>query len=147
MYLKTLAMASALIVLGVSAAYAADEGTKPAREAMMKTIGGSVGVMAAMAKGDKPYDAAAVKAALVKISETAKAFPDQFKPGSDRTDRAASPKIWDNTADFKAHADKLSADAEMIVSQLPADPAALGASLKTLGADCSGCHQAYRLKE
>jgi len=136
-----------VIAMGLTAAFAADEGTKAAREAMMKKIGGSVGVMAAMAKGDKPYDAAAVKTALTTISETAKAFPDQFKPGSDKTDKAASPKIWENAADFKAHADKLSADADMIAMQLPADAAALGPALKQLGADCSSCHQAYRLKE
>jgi cytochrome c556 len=147
MRFSRIAAASLIIVLGVTTAVAADEGTKPAREAMMKTIGSSVGVMAAMAKGDKPYDAETVKSALMKISETAKAFPDQFKPGSDKTDKAASPKIWENAADFKAHADKLSADADIIVSQMPADPAALGTSLKVLGADCSACHQAYRLKE
>jgi cytochrome c556 len=136
-----------IMAVGLTTAFAADEGTKPAREAMMKKIGGSVGIMAAMAKGDKPYDATALKAALVAISETAKAFPDQFKPGSDKTDKAASPKIWDNAADFKSHADKLSSDADMVAMQLPTDPAAIGAALKQLGADCSSCHQAYRQKE
>lgn len=113
----------------------------------MKKIGGSVGVMAAMAKGDKPYDAAALKSALTTISETAKAFPDQFKPGSDTSDKAASPKIWANAADFKAHADKLASDADAIAMQLPADQAGVGTALKQLGADCSACHQTYRQKE
>lgn len=147
MRLNRIIAASGIVMLGLTAAFAADEGTKPAREAMMKTIGGSVGVMAAMAKGDKSYDAVTIKAALMKISETAKAFPDQFKPGSDMTDKAASPKIWENAADFKAHAEKLSADARMIASSPLPDPAALGATLKTLSADCSACHQAYRMKE
>ena len=136
-----------IVAMGMTAAFAAGEGTKPAREAMMKKIAGSVGVMAAMAKGDKPYDAAAVKTALASISETAKAFPDQFKPDSDKTDKAASPKIWENPDDFKAHAIKLSADADMIAMQMPADAAALGPALKQLGANCSGCHQVYRQKE
>lgn len=113
----------------------------------MKKIGGSVGLMASIAKGDKPYDAAALKSALSTISETAKAFPDHFKPGSDKTDTAASPKIWENAADFRSHADKLSADADALSMQLPADPAAIGAALKQLGAECSSCHQAYRLKD
>jgi cytochrome c556 len=136
-----------VIAAGLTTAFAADEGTKPAREAMMKKIGGSVGLMASIAKGDKPYDAAALKSALSTISETAKAFPDQFKPGSDKTDTAASPKIWENTADFRSHADKLSADADALAMQLPADPAAVGVALKQLGAECSSCHQAYRLKD
>jgi cytochrome c556 len=136
-----------IVAVGVTAAFAADEGTKPAREAMMKKIGGSVGLMAAMAKGDKPYDATALKAALAAISDTAKAFPDQFKPGSDMTDKAASAKIWENAADFKAHADKLASDAGMLAMQLPADPAAVGSALKQLGSDCSSCHQTYRQKD
>jgi len=136
-----------VIAAGLTTAFAADEGTKPAREAMMKKIGGSVGLMASIAKGDKPYDATALKSALSTISETAKAFPDQFKPGSDKTDTAASPKIWENAADFRSHADKLSADADGLAMQLPADPAAIGAALKQLGAECSSCHQAYRLKD
>ena len=96
---------------------------------------------------EKPYDAEAVKAALTTISETAKAFPDQFKPGTEQGDKEASPKIWENMADFKARADKLSADADTILAQLPADQAGVGGALKTLGANCGGCHQAYRIKE
>lgn len=136
-----------VVAIGLSVAFAADEGTKPAREAMMKKIGASIGLMAAMAKSDKPYDAVALKATLGVVSENAKGFPDQFKPGSDKTDKAASPKIWDSAADFRSHAEKLSADADMIVMQLPADPVAIGTALKLLGADCSACHQAYRQKE
>ena len=136
-----------IMAASLNAAFASDEGTKAAREAMMKKIGGSVGLMAVMAKGDKPYDATALKAALSTISEAAKLFPDQFKPGSDKTDSAASPKIWENATDFKSHADKLSSDADTIAMQLPADPAAIGPALKQLSANCSSCHQAYRLKD
>jgi cytochrome c556 len=49
--------------------------------------------------------------------------------------------------DFKAHAAKLSSDAEIALAQLPADPAAVGATLNTLGASCGGCHKAYRLSK
>jgi cytochrome c556 len=113
----------------------------------MKKIGGSVGAMTAIAKGEKPYDADAVKAALTTISETAKVFPDQFKPGTETGDKVASPKIWENLADFKSRADKLSSDAETLLAQLPADAAGVGGALKTLGGNCGGCHQNYRLKE
>jgi cytochrome c556 len=123
----------------------AAEGTHDSRVAMMKKIGGAAGALGAIAKGDKPYDADAVKTALTTLAETAKAFPDQFGPNSDKTDPGVNPKLWDNVDDFKAKAAKLSGDAETALAQLPADQAAVGAALKTIGADCGACHQAYRI--
>jgi cytochrome c556 len=146
--MKFKAIAAAVMVAGMAAtAVFAQDGTHEAREAMMKKIAGSAGAMAAIAKGEKPYDADAVKTALTTISETAKAFPDQFKPGTDQNDKLASPKIWENMADFKARADKLGSDADTILAQLPADSAGVGGALKTLGGNCGGCHELYRLKE
>jgi cytochrome c556 len=146
--MKFNAIAAALLIagMGVTSVLAAD-GTHDARGALMKKIGGSVGAMTAIAKGEKPYDADSVKAALTTISETAKVFPDQFKPGTETGDKVASPKIWENLADFKSRADKLSSDAETLLAQLPADAAGVGGALKTLGGNCGGCHQNYRLKE
>jgi cytochrome c556 len=149
MRLKAIAAAVLVAGMGVTSVFAAAEGTHDARVALMKKVGGSAGVLAAIAKGDKPYDAEAVKAALTTISETAKVFPDQFKAGTDTNakDPEASPKIWENMDDFKARAAKLGTDADTLVAQLPADAAAVGASLKVLGANCGGCHQIYRIKK
>lgn len=145
MNVKLIATAALLAALGVSTAFAT--GTKDEREAIMKKIGGATGAIAAIAKGEKPYDADVLKTALSTISENAKIFPDQFPAGSETGDKAASPKIWENMDDFKAKAAKLSTDADAILAALPADAAGVGAAMKTLGANCGGCHQAYRLKE
>ncbi|MDE1992355.1 MAG: cytochrome c [Rhizobiaceae bacterium] len=140
------AILAATVLAGVACgSVVAADGTHDSRIAMMKKIGGAAGALGAIAKGDKPYDADAVKAALTTIAETAKAFPDQFNPDSDKTDAEVNPKIWDNLDDFKAKAAKLSGDAETALAQLPADKAGVGAALKTLGADCGACHQAYRI--
>lgn len=149
MRMKAIAAAVLVAGMGVSTVFAAGEGTHDARVAMMKKIGGATGSLASIAKGEKPYDAEAVKTALATISETAKAFPDQFKPGTENAsaDSEASPKIWENMDDFKARAQKLSSDADALVAQLPADAAGVGAGLKTLGANCGGCHQNYRVKK
>lgn len=142
-------IAAAVIVItaGMTAAYAAGEGTKAERESMMKRIGGSIGTMASIAKGAAPYDPHSLKTALATIAETAKAFPDQFRPGSDTSDGAASPRIWENARDFRERADKLASDANGLAMRLPSDPAAVATALKQLSSDCSGCHQAYRLKD
>jgi cytochrome c556 len=143
---KTIAAATVLAGLAFGSVIAAD-GTHDSRIGMMKKIGGAAGTLAGIAKGTKPYDADAVKTALTTIAETAKAFPDQFGPNSDKADAEVNPKLWDNMDDFKAKAAKLSSDAETALNTLPADPAGVGAALKTLGADCGACHQAYRISK
>lgn len=144
--LRTIAAAVILASLAFGVATAAD-GTHDTRIAMMKKIGGAAGSLAAIAKGSKPYDAQAVTAALTTIAETAKAFPDQFGPTSDKADPEVNASIWDNMDDFKARAEKLSSNAETALAQLPADPAGVGAALKVIGSDCGACHQAYRVRE
>lgn len=143
---KAIVAATALAGIALGSVVAAD-GTHDGRIGMMKKIGGATGALGAIAKGDKPYDAEIVKASLTTIAETAKAFPDQFNPQSDKTDAEVNPKIWDNLDDFKAKAAKLSTDAETALAQLPADKAGVGGTLKTLGGSCGACHQAYRIKK
>ncbi len=149
MRVKAIVAAIMVAGMGMTSVIAADQGTHDARVAMMKKIGGATGALAGIAKGEKPYDAEAVKAALTTISETAKAFPDQFGPGTENAsaDSEASPKIWENMDDFKARSAKLGTDADTLLAQLPADAAGVGAGLKTLGANCGGCHQNYRVKK
>lgn len=145
MKFKAIAAGVFLVGVAVTAVFAQD-GTHEARSALMKKNGAAAGALAAIAKGEKPYDAEVIKTALTTISETAKVFPDQFKPGTETGDKAASPKIWQNMDDFKARAAKLGTDAETILAQLPTDAAGVGGALKTLGANCGGCHEIYRLK-
>ena len=70
MKLKTIAAAMLFGCLCAGAVYAAGEVEK--REGMMKQIGGSMGALAAISKGQKPFDAEAVKAAVTTISTNAK---------------------------------------------------------------------------
>jgi cytochrome c556 len=144
--IKRILAASILCLFGATAVISA-ENMHESREHAMKTIGGAVGGLVAIAKGQKPYDADAVKTSLTTISETIKVFPTYFPKGSEKDDEIASPKIWENMDDFKAHAAKLGSDADALLAQLPADQAAVGAALQKLGQDCGACHQTYRLKK
>ena len=104
MKFRILAATVALAVLGASAVVAADE-PQVVRQEMMKKVGGAMGALAGIAKGEKPYDAEVVKASLTTMSEVAKAFPDQFPAGSETGhETEASPKIWEAMDDFKAKA-------------------------------------------
>ena len=141
MKLKTITAAMLFGCLCAGAVYAAGEVEK--RESMMKQIGGAMGSLAAISKGEKPFDADTVKTAVTTIGTNAKAFPDQFPPGTE-TGSAAAPAIWEN---FEAKAAKLGTDADMVLANLPTDQAGVATAMKTLGADCGTCHQTYRLKK
>ena len=147
MKLRTFAAAAALAALGAGVVVAAEE-PQVVRQEMMKKMGGAMGGLVGIAKGEKPYDAAVVQASLTTMSEVAKAFPDQFPAGSETgAETEASPKIWEQMDDFKAKAAKLATDAETVLASMPADQAAVGAALKTIGPNCAGCHEVYRIKK
>lgn len=147
MKVRTLAVAAALAALGAGAVAAADE-PQVVRQEMMKKVGGAMGALSGIAKGEKPYDAEVVKASLATMSEVAKAFPDQFPAGSETGhETEAKAEIWAAMDDFRARSAKLAEDAETVLASLPADQAAVGAALKTVGANCGGCHEVYRVKK
>jgi cytochrome c556 len=146
MNFKRVSAAALALCLGAGVVFAAGE-PQAERKALMTKIGGSMGDLAAIAKGQKPYDAAVVKTSLSAISASAKDFPNHFPAGSETgMDTAAAPAIWQNMDDFKAKAMKLSSDADTVLASMPTDQASVGEAMKTLGADCGTCHQTYRLK-
>ncbi|WP_439631535.1 c-type cytochrome [Shinella sp.] len=147
MKFRTLAAAAVLAAIGAGAVVAADE-PQVVRQGMMKSVGGAMGALAGIAKGEKPYDAEIVKASLTTISEVGKAFPDQFPAGSETGhETEASPKIWEAMDDFKAKSLKLGTDADTVLASMPADQAGVGAALGTIGPNCGGCHEVYRVKK
>ena len=147
MKLKTIAAAAALAVLGASAVVAADE-PQVVRQQMMKKMGGAMGALAGIAKGEKPYDAEVVKVSLATMTEVTKTFPDQFPAGTETgAETEASPKIWENMDDFKAKAAKFGQEAETVLAQLPADQAAVASAIGPLGKNCASCHESYRVKK
>jgi cytochrome c556 len=122
------------------------------RKASMEEVGKHAKVGAAMAKGEAPFDLAKAKELFATVERVAKVMPDLF-PDDSKTGKAkngketeASPKIWQNTADFKAKFVKLGADAKAAqasVKDLDTFKMALGG----IGKQCGGCHQEYRLKK
>lgn len=146
--MKLKAVLFAIAIAGVAGAVTAADEPQVLRQGLMKGVGQSTGALVAIAKGEKPYDSAVVKASLETISKNVKAFPDQFPPGSETgMESEASPKIWENMDDFKAKAAKLGADVDATLAQLPADQAGVGAALGAIGKNCGGCHETYRLKK
>ena len=117
------------------------------REALMKTFGRSMGELGRYAKGESAYDASAVLAALNTLNDNAQKLDVVALFPEGVLGEAASPKIWENFADFQAHADKLKAATASAVDAAPADQTALGKQMGALGGSCGGCHELYRVKK
>jgi len=136
------------LLLGVSAVMAQQDLINQ-DQTVMKSNGRNAGILAAMVKGEKPYDQAAVDAALTQLDETARKlptmFPESVKGLKAEGDYSASPKIWEDKAGFDAHIAtfaKAVTDAKASVKDLDT----LKVSLPVIGKSCGGCHETYRLK-
>lgn len=147
MGLKSWAVTAGAVCLCLSAALA-QEAPQVVRQELMKGIGQSVGALGAIAKGEKPYDAAVVETSLTTIASNIKAVPDQFPAGSETGHESeALPAVWEKPDEFRASAAKLGAEVEMLMAAMPADQAAVGAAMQRLGPICSDCHETFRAKK
>ena len=119
------------------------------RQALMKERGKIVGGLSKVAKGDEPFDAAAVLTQLQALQANAEKLDVDalFPKGSDTGDTTAGPKIWSDMAGFKAAEDKYLADVKAAVAAAPADVGALKTQVGAIGSDCGTCHQGYRVKK
>lgn len=115
-----------------------------AREALMKDNAQQAGIAGRMVRGENPYDAAAAAAAMTKIAQNMATFPTLFPAGSDTGDTRALPAIWQNMADFQAHAAKLATDATAAAAAAANGKDAFTAAFGAVGQDCNSCHQLYR---
>ena len=147
MMMRTVVIVGTLL-LGVGAVVAQQDLVKVA-QTQMKGNGKNAGALAAMVKGEKPYDQATVDAAMAQFEETAKKlptlFPDSIKGLKADGDYSSSAKVWEDKAGFDEHAasfGKAVADAKASVKDLDA----LKVALPVIGKQCGGCHETFRVK-
>jgi cytochrome c556 len=139
-------LAAAAIAIGVTAVVAQSDPIA-ARRQHMKDLGAQTKTGAGMAKGEIPYDHAKAQAILATYVEVGPKIPDMF-PDASKTggDTAALPAIWDNKADFKAKADKFTADAKAAQSTVK-DADTFKSAFGGLTKNCGACHETYRAKK
>jgi cytochrome c556 len=136
------------LLLGVGAVVAQQDVVK-STQTVMKSNGKSAGALAAMIKGEKPYDQTTVDTSLAQLDETAKKLPTLFpvsiKGLKAEGDYSASPKIWEDKAGFDAHIAsfaKVVTEAKGKIKDLDS----LKATWPAVGKECGGCHETYRVK-
>ncbi|MGE0279956.1 MAG: cytochrome c [Rhizobiaceae bacterium] len=126
------------------------------RKAIMKERGKIVGGLGKIAKGEAPFDGAAVLTELQALSANAEKatavdalWPAGSETGKDAEgkDTESSPKIWEDMAGFKAAADKFKTEAAAAAATAPADLAAFQATFGALTKNCGGCHETFRIKK
>lgn len=117
-----------------------------ARQAILKGIGDDTRPVAAMLKGEAPFDLAKVKAALKSQAEGAEALP-AFFPDNSRTGKTeASPRIWAEKERFLGLYAKLASDARAAAGTIT-DEASLKATFPKVLANCKACHDDFRVKK
>ncbi|MCA6126086.1 cytochrome c [Bradyrhizobium sp. WSM 1704] len=147
--MKRIVIVAAVLAFSAGAVVAQQDQAKKT-QAMMKDNGKNAGALAAIIKGEKPYDQATVDAALAQFDETAKAlptlFPESLKGAKLDGDYAPSPKIWEDKAGFAQHAASFGKAVTEAKGKIK-DVDTLKAELGVIGKQCGGCHETYRIKK
>src|SRR5262249_18287135 len=110
----------------------------------MKANGKAIGPLAAILKGEAPYDAATVKTnADIIHQDFVKAFAS-FPAGSENgpPETYAKPEIWSDPDGFKAAQDNALKAVEALAATT--DEASFKTALGGLGNACKGCHDKFR---
>jgi len=148
--MKRMLQALLAVLFACSAHYAVAQKPEDAikyRRGVYSVIGWNFGSMAAMAKGDKPYDAATFARNAEIVAFMSKLPLEGFTPGSETGDTKAKPEIWLEMDDFKAKLEKMQAEVAKLADVAKGgDLNASKAQLGEAGKACKACHDKYRNK-
>ncbi|MEM9333098.1 MAG: cytochrome c [Pseudomonadota bacterium] len=133
--------------VGLAIATMAVAGPIEDRQAKMKAVGKSIGIVGKMAKGQSDFDAALALQALTDMKAAAADFETLFPDGSGEGKTEAAPAIFTDRAGFDAKQADFMASLDKVTAAAPADLKALQASLGEVGKNCGACHKAYRVKK
>jgi cytochrome c556 len=148
------AIITSVLAVGLVAAPAQSDPIAERKELMGLNGKSFYGDLNRMVRGQAPYDQAKIDAAFDQLVSSAKRFttlyPDNAKPGAKTSappdDKySASPKIWENKADFEAK----NADLVKVISSVRGNTKNLD-SLKSAFGEVAksfdACHEIYRLR-
>ncbi|MCB1689384.1 MAG: cytochrome c [Halioglobus sp.] len=120
------------------------------RQSWFAMMAANFGPMAAMVKGDIPWEenqmaAYADQLAALVTLDVMRGFAD----GSDKGTTRAKPEIWENKADFKAKMDDLTTavNALQAVANQGTDRKAIAEGVGATGKACKACHDDYKSKD
>lgn len=138
--------AALILALGTAGALAHGGVKNPAvkaRMTSMEEMGASLKSLIGMAKGEAAFDAGRANAAFATIARESARTADLFAAQESDPKTEAKPSIWENYADFTAHADVVTKAASGV--QVTSREELVGA-LGPVGLGCKSCHKLYRQK-
>ncbi|RTL50794.1 MAG: cytochrome c [Bradyrhizobiaceae bacterium] len=145
--MRLLILILATIITGAGVVAAQDAATPG--QSQMRGNNDAIAALAAMAKGEKPYDQAAVDAAIARLEECARKlptlYPESLKDAPATTRFSPSAKVWDDKAGFTAQITGFAtavADAKAKVKNIDT----LNVSVGAIGKQCGDCHQTFRVR-
>lgn len=140
-------LACSSIFAGSALAQAKPEEAIKYRKGVYEVMGWNFRPMAAMVKGDRPYDAAAFARHAEIVAYMSKLPLEGFVPGSESGDTKAKPEIWLDMDDFKAKLEKMQGEAAKLAEVAKGgDFAVIKAQFGETGKACKACHDKYRNK-
>lgn len=143
---------AALIVSGghLSAADPSPAEVIKARQEKLKDLGEQMKAIGGQAKSGT-LDRKVMADAAAKAVAYAKELPTWFPKGTGPeagVKTAAKPEIWSQPDDFKAAAEKLPPEVDMLAEVVAnGDKGAIFTQLQATGKACQGCHKQFRVKD
>jgi len=147
--LTRIAIATAAIAVSSSAfAQPKPEAYVKHRQSAFALMGWYFGPMAAVAKGEKPFNKDELVKATALVATMAKLPYDSFPVGTETVGNTqALPAVWSNNAKFKELAAKLSTETDTLAKLAAAgDEAGFKKQFGVVGGTCKACHDDFRKK-
>jgi cytochrome c556 len=154
--MKRTAVAAGLAIALALPAVSGAEGFAPAkgedalryRQSALFMMGQNFGALVAMAKGDRPWDAALVAGNTERVQFLSTLPWDSFwVTGADQGKHRMKPEIFTEKDKFLEKANALQEQAQKLAAVAKtSDQAAIKAQIVATGKACGACHDAYRVK-
>jgi len=137
------------LLLGVGAVMAQQEIAVQQDNLMRGQAKSLYGVIQKTAKGEIPYDQAAIDGAIAQLEESVSKIAVVFKPNPKQdvvnSSYGASQKIWQNKADFDSRIPPVAKAIADVKGKIK-DAASLKAAYDSINGRCNDCHETYRVK-
>jgi cytochrome c556 len=139
---------AAAVAIASTAAVALTDDPITTRKKLMQANGAVFyGMAQGLLKGEIPFDPVLAASVIRTSNAVAYSFGDYFPEGSDQGDTRASPKIWEEMAEFQQY---LADFQKATDAAREADPKTLEAfqtAVNEIGQTCQQCHEEFRLKD
>ena len=147
--MKRILIVAGTLVLGAGAVMAQQDLAVQQDNLMRSIAKNQYGIILKMTKGEIPYDQKQVDQAIASIEtdvgKIAKTFETNPKQDVVNATYGASPKVWQNKADFDSKIPPVQKAIAEVKGKIT-DVASLKAAYTAVNDRCTDCHETYRVK-